>query len=233
LSRIKGIKKSSGRLIFNVDADDFLEPNAIELLVHRMKKDDSDLVIGNNYQLLNGKKKLTTNILPLKQSRIELLKNLFRNDIKGCIWGKLFKKELLSNINYEFTKLLQEDVLFNLHIFINNTIKVSLEPMPIYNYVLHDISANSSKDPVFIENIYKYNSVTEKMLSESNYLSAVTDKLKLFRCRNFIVYARLGGSLAKDKYFRPNFYNNNFTPFVKTNLAFYLLRQWTIRALIC
>lgn len=221
LARNEGVRKSTGSLIFHTDADDFLEPNAIELLVSRMKKENADLVIGNNYQLLNGKRKIITNRLPLKQNNVELLKSLLKNDIKGYIWGKLYKKELLLNLNYRFTKLLQEDVLFNLHVFINHNIKISLEPSPIYNYVLHNTSANSSTDPIFIENIYKFNLVTEKMLRKSKYLSELKEELKLFKCRNFIVYARLGGILAKDKDFRENFYRKNYTPFVKANLAFY------------
>lgn len=220
-SRTEGIRKSTGDVIFNADADDFLEPDAIELLVAKMIETDADMVIGNNYQLQNSRKKIIRNKLPLQQNKIELVRSLLNNEIKGYIWGKLYKRELLTDMNYEVPHLLQEDVLANLHIFINKKIKVALEPTPVYNYIIHKNSANSSRNPVFIENIYEFIKISRRLLEEADCLDELKDDFQVFKCRNWIVYSRLGGKLAKDKNFRRNFYRENYTAYSKANLALY------------
>lgn len=218
-SRKEGLELSTGDVIFNSDADDFLEPDAIKLLVEKMKTTNANIVIGNHYELQNGRKKLFRNKVPKVQSRLELVKSLLNNDIKGYVWGKLFKRELLTNMNYDVPQLLQEDVLANLHVFLNKNVKVAYEPTPIYNYVIHEKSANSSRNPIFIENVFEFIDITKKLLEGANLLNKLEDEFRLFTCRNWIVYSRLGGKLAKDKKFRRDFYRNNFTTYAQINLA--------------
>src|SRR6056297_2752934 len=61
LTRKAGIKRSVGDLILNLDADDYLEERAIEMLVFRLIEDKADLVIGNHYQVKNGNKRFMKN----------------------------------------------------------------------------------------------------------------------------------------------------------------------------
>ena len=219
LSRKEGLQKSTGDVIFNADADDFLEPDAIELLVQKMLTTNADMVIGNHYELRNGRKKLIRNKVPQNQNQLELVKSLLNNDIKGYVWGKLFKRELLTNMDYEVPQLLQEDLLANLHVFLNNKVKVGYEPAPIYNYIIHENSANSSRNPIFIENVFEFIDITKKLLDKANLLPKLEDDFRLFTCRTWIVYSRLGGKLAKNKKFRGDFYKKNFTAYAKINLA--------------
>lgn len=218
-SRKDGLQQSTGEVIFNADADDFLEPDAIELLVRKMMETNADMVIGNHYELRNGKKKIIRNLVPQIQNQLELVKCLLNNDIKGYIWGKLFKRELLTDMDYDVPQLLQEDVLANLHIFLNKKVRVALEPTPVYNYIIHENSANSSRNPVFIENVYSFIEITQKLLEEAGLLKSLEDEFRLFTCRTWIVYSRLGGKLAKNKKFRGDFYKENFTEYAKLNLA--------------
>ena len=50
-TRNEGIKKSTGEYIMFVDSDDYLELNSIELLIKKLEKDKSDIVMFN-YQLI-------------------------------------------------------------------------------------------------------------------------------------------------------------------------------------
>jgi len=220
-TRRTGLMRSIGEAIFNADADDFLEPNAIELLANKFKIEEADVVIGNSYQVLNGKKRVVRNKIPLQQNKTAFLRSLLNNDIKGYLWGRLYKRDLLKNMDYQLSNLLQEDTLANLHIFANNDLKIALEETPIYNYVIHPNSANSNRNSEFIENVYNFNQITEKILKDSGLFKELTREFELFKCRNWIVYARLGGKLAKDRRFRKEFYRKNFTFYVRTNLPFY------------
>lgn len=220
-SRRAGFKLAVGEFIFNADADDYLEPNAIDLLVKKLKSENADIVIGNSFRVENGIKKLIFNKIPIKQNKLELLKSLLKNEIKGYVWGRLYKKELLMEMDYDPSGLLQEDTLVNLHIFAFNNVKIALEETPLYNYVIHPESANSSRDPNFIENVYNFLTITEGILQETGYLKKLQSELELFKCRNWLVYARLGGKHSKDREFRKKFYKENFTHFARKNLAHY------------
>ena len=48
-TRNEGIKKSTGEYIMFVDSDDYLELNSIELLIKKLEKDKSDIVMFNYY----------------------------------------------------------------------------------------------------------------------------------------------------------------------------------------
>lgn len=220
-SRIEGINRSTGDAIFNADADDFLEPDGIKLMVARMIESNTDIVIGNHFHSINGNKIIVENKLPIIQNKVNLLKSLLNNEIKGYIWGKLYKRNLLLGINYNISDLLQEDVLINLHILVFNKISIAIENNPVYNYVIHSNSANSSKNKNLIENVYRFIEITENILVESNQLNEIEDELKLFKCRNWIVYSRMGGELTKNKAFRTHFYLQNYTSYSKSKLSLY------------
>ncbi|MCF4102185.1 glycosyltransferase [Gillisia sp. M10.2A] len=221
LTRKQGVESAKGEFIFHCDADDYLEPKAIELLVKKQLLTGADIVIGNGYRVQNGKRKIITNHIPKQQNKISLIKALFNNEIKGYVWGKLYRKDLFKDIDYNFTDMLYEDVLVNLHILTHYNVKIEVENTPIHNYLIHGKSANSSKNPVFIENIIGSVAIAKKMLKNTNNFEQVQDEFKLMNCRTWIVYSRLGGKLAKNKGFRTNFKKENFTPYSKTNLALY------------
>ena len=221
LTRKLGVLKSSGESIFHADADDFLELNAIEILVDKMVATDANLVIGNHYHIVKGKKRIIKNKLPANQSRIGLVRSLLNNEIKGYVWGRLFRRELLETLDFKVEDLLQEDFLANLHIFLNNEMRIASVNIPVYNYIIHPNSANSSKNPVFIENVIHFNKMVEKILKDSNLNKQLASEFKLYKCRNWVVYARLGGKLARDKKFINNFYKENYTGYARRNLAAY------------
>ena len=220
-TRKMGLKKATGDLVFNLDADDFLEKNALELLVKKMFATNANLVIGNHFHIIKGKRKLVVTELPKEHSRIELIRSLLVNNIKGYLWGKLFSKELLFDLDLQVENMLQEDFLVNLHVFLTKDVRIAQVSEPVYNYIVHPNSANSSKNKVFIENVIRFNEIAEELLREYNCYKPLSREFKLYKCRNWVVYARMGGSLAKNKNYIEKFYKENYTSFSKINLATY------------
>ncbi len=221
LTRKLGMQSSTGESIFHVDADDFLELNAIEILVNEMIKASLNLVIGNHFHIVKGKKRIVKNVLPENQSKVALVKSLLNNDIKGYVWGRLFKRELINNLDFEAENLLQEDFLINLHVFLNNDMRIGVVDSPVYNYIIHPNSANSSKNPVFIENVINFNQIVEKILHDAKFDKELVREFKLYKCRNWVIYARMGGKLTRDRKFINNFYKENYTEYSVRNLAAY------------
>lgn len=221
LTRKRGIKESSGELIFQCDQDDYLEPNGIELLVNKMKETGADLVIGNHYQIMKGKRKIVTHRLPEKNDKKELLRSVLNNDIKGYPWGKLFKKELLLDLDLSLKVAYLEDVMTTIHVLAKHEVKVALVEAPVYNYIVHGDSTSSTKNQKLIETIPRCIAVVEKLLEKENLLSSLENEFSAFKCRSWIVYARLGGILAKDAVAREHFLKNSFGHFARRNMAFY------------
>ncbi|MUP45428.1 glycosyltransferase family 2 protein [Gramella sp. BOM4] len=220
-TRKLGIFYSTGQVILNVDADDYLELDAIMNLVDKMRETKANLVIGNHYHLFRGKKKLISNRLPAKQSKMELVRSLLTNNIKGYIWGKLYRRELLTDLDYEVENMLQEDFLANLHVFLTKKVRIAQVDLPVYNYLVHANSANTSKNEVFIENVIRFNKIAEDLLRAHDCFEPLKKEFQLYKCRNWVVYARMGGVLAKDKEFIKNFYKENYTSYSRNRLPVY------------
>lgn len=144
VSRNIGISKSSGKYLCFVDADDFLEKNAIELLVNSMKKEKADLVIGS-YNILRRKKVTKKNILIEDYMDKEKLINIIieNNILLATPWGKLFKTEIIKKNQIRFDEKMEiaEDTVFNLE-YLDKISNISIISDVVYNYVLGGYASN-------------------------------------------------------------------------------------------
>ncbi len=83
--------------LFHIDSDDFLELDAIEILVKQRKKGDFDIVTGNANVLYPDKtKKLREKESTNKQ---EIILDYIRPHYSHVIWGRLIRKSLYTDNN--------------------------------------------------------------------------------------------------------------------------------------
>ena len=221
LARRAGENKSKGDYIIHVDADDSLILNGIELLVDKWNNTGADVIIGNYYKILNGKKHLITNRLEIKKGKKELMKGILDNKITGYLCGKLFKRDLMLKIVRTNKAILFEDLYAVLQIFARNELYVEEVESPIYNYLIHSNNSTSTDNRDLIESIYDLNILTQGLLEEEGLLPDLKNEFSAFKCRNWIVYARLGGSRSYDKIFRKEFFKQNFREYARKNLVAY------------
>ena len=220
-TRKRGIYESTGEAIIHVDSDDSLEPNSIERLMKKMNESGADIVIGNLYKVIGKTKHLVKNNLDVKNGRKELMKALLDNKIKGYLVAKVYQRELMTHLNVLENIILFEDLFINLQVFANHDLKVEYIDCPVYNYFIHQDSVSSTKKPELIESIIETNDLTEALLKKSGLLPALKNEFSAFKCRNWVVYSRLGGKLTKDKSFINDFYKENYSSYSKRNLAIY------------
>lgn len=220
-TRSRGIYESTGEAIIHVDSDDYMEPNSIERLMQKMNESGADIVIGNLYKVIGKTKHLIKNNLDVKKGRKELMKALLDNKIKGYLVAKIYKRELMTNLNVLENIILFEDLFINLQVFANHDLNVEYIDCPVYNYFIHQDSVSSTKKPELIESIIETNDLTEALLKRSGLLPALKNEFSAFKCRNWVVYSRLGGKLTKDKSFIKDFYKENYSSYSKRNLAIY------------
>lgn len=94
-SRNHAIKVASGDYIFYVDSDDWIEKNAIEVLIAKQQESNADLVFGNYMvHLPNGEIKVAKHNIFSNNNPLEyILKNIHNYHL----WGNLILKDLYTN----------------------------------------------------------------------------------------------------------------------------------------
>ncbi len=118
-ARNLGLKKCAGDFVMFVDSDDWIESNAVEVLLNAAVEQNAEIVQSSYYQDEDGHIELKQR--KIKQDGIkELKEKIFlintMNDINfgalRCVWGKIFKKEIIQNTRFDENIYLLEDGIF-------------------------------------------------------------------------------------------------------------------------
>ena len=109
-ARNTGINIASGKYLYFPDADDYLEKNAIEVLVDSAEKNNADLVVfgfkfvGISGDLLKTKKYAykCQNANNIRQNYKEYYNFKEAFSIQGAPWNKFFRFDVVSKYNIQF-----------------------------------------------------------------------------------------------------------------------------------
>lgn len=161
-ARNSGLDKVTGEYIYFLDSDDWLEENALEILINNSS--DIDIVRGNfNYydEIKNTKR--------LPKFRLEYNKNLegkflLQDGVEVMVWNKLYKTSFIKKNNLKFVEgIIHEDEEFTFKTYMLNP-KVKYLEKVTYNYrvnransITNDSKKNSSINSLgkIIENFEK------------------------------------------------------------------------------
>jgi len=144
-----GIENSKGDFIFFVDADDFIEKNALNLLIEKYDQCKADVIVGDFKKIKDDvfnsghERVFSTSKLLTKQDIVDYtrsyLKKPNRFPLFAYSWGRLFKSSIIKENNILFNSDLRtfEDVAFNFD-YLNYTNKIYFSEESIYNHLLHD-----------------------------------------------------------------------------------------------
>lgn len=196
-----GINQSSGKYLYFPDADDYLEPYAISLLVEKMEDSDCDLVVfGFQNVDSNG------HILHIKQYKNMIYSGEeLRSDYSDCIgyfsdlaiqgapWNKFFDGDVIrkNNINYPSLRRHQDEVFIARYMC--HATKIRFINEILYKYETNNLKKEWDKFPVdYIDSVIGlYESRKETILTWNNndkktehivkceYLSKVVRALEL------------------------------------------------------
>lgn len=133
-ARNVGYSESSGKYIFFLDSDDWLEKNTIEILYEALLRYDADIAVANYFYQYESYC-ASANVIEEVQvyNRSQAMRELLRNNlIKNFAWGKLYKRELLEQYTFPVGKLF-EDTYWT-HLIFNQARKIILVKEELVHY---------------------------------------------------------------------------------------------------
>lgn len=155
-ARNYGKEKATGDYIAFLDSDDFIEPNMYELLYNKAKQGDFDIVFCDTLAVFDDKKQyISCNVKSDNVSNKQLM-----IDAYAVIWNKIYKRELLKDINFKEGINYCEDVEF-LYLIYSRTKKIGVINKPLHNY----LQRPGSLTYVFDEKLYHVIEVMDDILN--------------------------------------------------------------------
>ena len=111
-ARNKGIEQAEGEFLSFVDADDYLEKDAIETLLKLMEETESDIAGCGFHSFTQEKNEITQ-----EDTHVEVLsgrefieRGILSSDTR-C-WSKLYTRESIGELRFDTTMTIGEDMLF-------------------------------------------------------------------------------------------------------------------------
>ena len=168
-ARNAAMAQATGDYIFFCDADDFVPPNAIELLLKEAEAYESDITAGwICYQRAD-----LSEACPEESDQIRVLET--KEQILQCgvlplfdsVCGKLYRRELLNGLTFEVGRKINEDIYFNF-LCLEKAKKVVRIARTTYKILYHSGSASRTG---FSEKHYDILYFRDKRVSylEQNY----------------------------------------------------------------
>lgn len=101
-TRNTAVDACKGTFLFFVDSDDWLEKNAIDLLVERQQETDADVVTASFYRhsIIGGNEIIEESLVPEKeQDRMQTLKVMLEYGSVVALWNRLIRRSLYREHN--------------------------------------------------------------------------------------------------------------------------------------
>lgn len=143
-----GIDNATGDYLAFIDSDDWIEPNMLEVLLERIKQDNSDISICEYLEVYNEEEKITNTTMIENKifTNYKALKNIYDNKLNITMtvtWNKLYKKELFKNITFPNGKIHEDE--FTTYKLLYAAEKVSYINKKMYYYRQRENSIMKSK----------------------------------------------------------------------------------------
>ncbi|MBR3019909.1 MAG: glycosyltransferase family 2 protein [Clostridia bacterium] len=154
LTRQKGLDLANGEFIYFPDADDYMEPNLLELCVGLALRHDADGVLFGYFREQEGSgEKGSVHACALEglYHKADLLGkelNTFFTTRPKEMWTRFFRRSYLDKTKCRFSSMPRgEDQKFVMDAFAAEDWSVVITPTPLYHYIIHQGSTNTRYVP--------------------------------------------------------------------------------------
>lgn len=190
-SRNVGMKQASGKYIFFMDSDDFLELNAIELLYENITKNESDVAFYRGYKYTDGNR---TDYTMLNFNKVfggcdyhdftftyrDAKDYVLNNGYNAVL--KLYRKEFLDSYpDFYFPEgIAFEDILFHVKMMVRAS-KLSFIPDRLYYYRYNETSIVNTPEYTF--DIFLNIDMVEEFLIENSLMEEFAEDFEYFKMK--------------------------------------------------
>lgn len=218
-ARNAGLKVATGKYIGFVDSDDYIEKDMYQILYNNLIKTNSDISIVNlkevkENEIIENNVKDEQNII--EYNKLEALKKLIENKIKSYAWNKLYKKEILNDIEFPIGRKMEDlAVMYKIFEKVNKVVytdKIEYYYLQRKNSILGNISESLVKDlQYFVKERYDYIEKKYPQLKET---------LDIDRIKNNLIYNRNACEIGSRELFDKIDFKNEYI-FYKKNFKKY------------
>lgn len=162
-----GLTKAAGEYVVFLDADDWLDENAIEIMYDRAMLDDSDIVICDFEKMFdNG----TSCIVKEINTDVSDIQKAFMIAMPGFC-NKMFRRRFLENIEFKFPNgIFYEDLAVYPYVA-SKTNKISYVPEALYKYRIRIGSTmNQNKNSKRLNDIFTAFGYIEQNMTDENFI---------------------------------------------------------------
>lgn len=160
-----GLKESNGNFITFIDADDYIEVDYINILVKKITMYDADIVFSNSINFdVNGNESIPVKIKKdyFFNSENIMIELLSEERISCSCWGKLYKKELISNIKFDEALKIGEDFKFLTEVLKKSNKNILISECKYHYYLRNNSAIRSGFNDNWISEINFCKSLIEK-----------------------------------------------------------------------
>lgn len=152
LSRGRGLEAAKGEYVIHLDADDFFEPQMLELMFRKAVEEAADMVICGFVKELEdseiqrgavqfaGKGELSLTSFRGKEEYVRLM---LENSRPSALWNKLVKRDLYERGAVRFDKDLRDDLSVS-PLLVLAAEKIAFCNLPLVHYVMYNSSSVSA-----------------------------------------------------------------------------------------
>ncbi len=163
-ARNLGIKHATSAWISFLDADDYVEKNFYQAMLNSLTSADFAGCVCGYFTESDG---ISTSYAGSYKNVIDsatLQKAMFVDDnVRGFLFTRLFKAELVKNISFDTSISMCEDLLFQSTLLsANPDLKFAYVNLPLYHYVQKSSSATNNVN-LFNGDIFKYKPAFDKI----------------------------------------------------------------------
>lgn len=175
VARNTGLEKAEGDYILFTDGDDYLHPQAVEILTSCLEKNGMDMVYGGAKVIGNYDEETETiNEYSFKESSaFEMFDYRYGLSLGRQVWCKLYRREMLCGKHFDKKFKFGEDSIFVISTLSDRDFRIGFADEQLYYYYVREGSACNSGDFRGIDELNVYREMVK--ISEKRKKSDVFD----------------------------------------------------------
>ena len=146
VARNAGLDAAGGRWVMFVDADDYIEPDYVQVLVGVAEEREADLVVSDCLMVEGGQARRFGHVIADKvyESRDALYEDFLAERMPWSLWGKLYDARLFEGVRFDPCDYIAEDLDVNARIFAREGLRVATTACTGYHYSVEEGSVDHS-----------------------------------------------------------------------------------------